>query len=180
MEGFHPCHGFERFHKYESHWWVSYLSSHVRHLVTCCPHSDPGLVSPVSLSWLWQCHRHHNHSHTPALTNSAATFTGLVSSSPLTSEPGVVWLVTAPGSWPLIGHWSLWGSLRLVATCDACARCHSTWASQIIRDIKWARDKCVTWAQPQQFKRTTFYSFWKVTPPHLHPPCFNSIILSLN
>ena len=36
---------------------------------------------------------HHNHSHSPALTNSAATFTGLVSSSPLTSEPG------APSDW---------------------------------------------------------------------------------
>ena len=137
---------------------VSDLSSHVRDLVTCCPHSDLLLVSLVSLSWLWQCHRHHNHSHTPALTNSAATFTGLVSSSPLTSEPAAFWLVTAPHSWPLIGHWSLWGSLRLVATCDACARCHSTWASQIIRDIKWARDKCVTWALPQQIRRTTFYN----------------------
>ena len=50
----------------------------------------------------------------------------------------------------LASHWPAWLitlriSPRLVATCDACARCHSTWASQIIRDIKWARDKSVTW-----------------------------------
>ena len=47
----------------------------------------------------------------------------------------------------LVTDWSHWGSHHAWSPrVTRVPGVNSTWASQIIRDIKWARDKCVTWA----------------------------------
>ena len=123
-------------------------------------HHRPRLVSQVR----HLVTRHLLSSGVPLLTDNATATTITVTPrrSPTLLPPSQVscqalpWHRSqVPSNWSesqdpglsLVTDWSHWGSHHAWSPrVTRVPGVNSTWASQIIRDIKWARDKCVTWA----------------------------------